>query len=117
MEKNCIKIKDIVNMAITEEQGLKLRKKIGEIIESQDEIVLDFEDIKLFTTMFFNASIGYYILQYSPEKCKNIFNLKNISKVGEQTYKHSFENAEEIFKDENKLAIIRNVTEQVINES
>ncbi len=27
MEKNCIKIKDMVNMAITEEQGLKLRKK------------------------------------------------------------------------------------------
>ena len=117
MEKNCIKIKDIVNMAITEEQGLELRKKIGEIIERCDEIFLDFEDVNVFTTMFFNASIGYYILQYSPEKCKNIFKLKNISKVGEQTYNHSFENAEEIFNDKDKLAIIRGVTERVMNES
>ncbi len=78
---------------------------------------MDFEDIKLFTIMFFNASIGYYILKYSPEKCKNIFSLKNISKVGEQTYKHYFENVEDIFKDVSKVDIIRSVTEQVINES
>lgn len=58
MQNNYIKVKDIANMAITEEQGFKLRAEIAKVIDSNDKITLDFDGITAFTTTFFSASIG-----------------------------------------------------------
>ena len=97
MQNNYVKIKDIADMAITEEQGFKLRAEINKIIENNNKIVLDFDGITLFTTTFFSASIGYYILKLSPKECINLFILANLSKAGKHAYHCSFENAEYCF--------------------
>lgn len=97
MKENYIKIKDIIDMAITEEQGFKLRAEINKIIENNNKIILDFTGIQLFTTTFFSASIGYFVLKYSPKECKDRFILTNLSKAGTHTYQCSFENAEHCF--------------------
>lgn len=97
MQNNYVKIKDIADMAITEEQGFKLRAEINKIIENNNKIVLDFDGITLFTTTFFSASIGYYILKLSPKECRNRFILANLSKAGKHAYHCSFENAEYCF--------------------
>ncbi len=98
MYDNYIKIKDITDIAITEEQGLQLRKEIEKVIGNNNKIILDFDGIKIFTTTFFSASIGYYILKLSPKKCRDIFVLKNISKTGKNAYQCSIDNAEEVYK-------------------
>lgn len=82
MQENYIKIKDITDMAITEEQGFKLRAEINKVIENNNKIILDFTGIQLFTTTFFSASIGYFILKYSPKECKDRFILTNLSRAG-----------------------------------
>ena len=97
MKENYIKIKDITDMAITEEQGFKLRVEINKVIENHNKIVLDFTGIQLFTTTFFSASIGYYILKLSPKECKDRFILTNLSKAGTHAYQCSFENSEHCF--------------------
>ena len=97
MKENYIKIKDIIDMAITEEQGFKLRAEINKIIENNNKIILDFTGIQLFTTTFFSASIGYFVLKYSPKECKDRFILTNLSKAGTHAYQCSFENAEHCF--------------------
>ena len=97
MQNNYVKIKDIADMAITEEQGFKLRAEINKVIENNNKIVLDFDGITLFTTTFFSASIGYYILKLSPKECRNRFILANLSKAGVYAYQCSFENAEHCF--------------------
>ena len=97
MQNNYIKIKDITDMAITEEQGFKLRAEINKVIENNNKIVLDFDEIQLFTTTFFSASIGYYVLKLSPKECRNRFTLINLSKAGTHAYQCSFENAEYCF--------------------
>lgn len=97
MQNNYVKIKDIADMAITEEQGFKLRAEINKVIENNNKIVLDFDGITLFTTTFFSASIGYFILKLSPKECRNRFILTNLSKAGKQAYYYSFKNAEYCF--------------------
>lgn len=82
MQENYIKIKDITDMAITEEQGFKLRAEINKVIENNNKIILDFTGIQLFTTTFFSASIGYFILKYSSKECKDRFILTNLSRAG-----------------------------------
>ncbi len=39
MKENYIKIKDIIDMAITEEQGFKLRAEINKVIENNNKII------------------------------------------------------------------------------
>lgn len=97
MQNNYIKMKDIADMAITEEQGFKLRAEIAKIINNNDKITLDFDGITLFTTIFFSVSIGYYVLKLSPNECRNRFTLINLSKAGTHAYQCSFENAEHCF--------------------
>lgn len=97
MQENYIKIKDITDMAITEEQGFKLRAEINKVIENNNKIILDFTGIQLFTTTFFSASIGYFVLKYSPKECKDRFILTNFSKAGTHAYQCSFENAKHCF--------------------
>ena len=67
------------------------------IIENNNKIILDFTGIQLFTTTFFSASIGYFVLKYSPKECKDRFILTNLSKAGTHAYQCSFENAEHCF--------------------
>ena len=57
-----IKIKDICPMAMTEDQGFLVRSAMETAIKANEVIVLDFDGISLFATMFFNVSIGYYIV-------------------------------------------------------
>ena len=99
MRDNYIKIKNITDtdMAITEEQGFKLRAEIEKVINNNNKIVLDFDEINIFTTTFFSASIGYYVLKLSPQKCSDIFILKNLSRAGKNAYYYSFKNAEYCF--------------------
>ena len=97
MQENYIKIKDITDMAITEEQGFKLRAEINKVIQNHNKIILDFTEIKLFTTTLFSASIVYFVLKYSPKECKDRFILTNLSKAGTHAYQCSFENAKHCF--------------------
>ena len=71
MQNNYIKVKDIANMAITEEQGFKLRAEIAKVIANTDK--------------------------YFPQECRNRFILTNLSKAGKHAYRCSFENAEYCF--------------------
>lgn len=81
--------------AITLDTGILLRNKIMEyLINDKDIIILDFYNVKLFTTIFFNSSIGYLIQQFGSDSIKTRIKLKNISELGNQVYTDCFKNAE-----------------------
>lgn len=112
-------IKDFTTTALSEEAGYKLREKINEILSTgrNDIIELDFEGISLFSTAFFNASVGYFVLQMGPEKCKRLFKLINISDLGQDTYNHSLENAEIVFSRNFSIDSMGLVTKRNIEEA
>lgn len=62
-----------------------------------EKIQVDFSDIKIFTTLFFNIALTRYIVELGPEKYTEMFQVLNLSEVGESTYQHSFDNAVEYY--------------------
>ncbi|MEG0529065.1 MAG: STAS-like domain-containing protein [Bacilli bacterium] len=95
---NTIKVKELVDNGLSETSGLILRKKIQELLNnSTKKIILDFSGITLFATPFFNSFIGYFVLQYSPERVDELIEITNISDLGKETYNHSYSNAKNIY--------------------
>lgn len=114
---NKIMVNELTQMAMTESAGMMLRKEIENLLKTEKKVVIDFSGISLFATMFFNASIGHFVMTLSPEMCRNIFELINLSELGMETYTHSFENAEEIYNNKNKQSVIGEITQNNIEHS
>ena len=68
------------------------------LVDAGEKIVLDFSEIKLFTTLFFNNALAKYVLEMGPEAYSHRFEVKNLSEVGETTYLHSMENAKDYYR-------------------
>lgn len=96
---NIIKVKEIISNGLSENDGLLIRKKIQDLLkQSEEKIILDFSEINLFATPFFNSFIGYFVIQYNPEKVSELIELINISELGKETYQHSFNNAKNFYQ-------------------
>lgn len=89
--------KDYIETGFSVEDAEKLDKAIASEI-SLDNIVIDFEGVKFFTTLFFNNALAKYVLKLGPENYERKFRLRNLSDVGKTTYEHSLENAKEYYK-------------------
>lgn len=113
---NTIQINKLVDNGLSEKNGLIIREKILEYLKDYDKVILDFSNITLFATPFFNSFIGYFVLQINPEETKQKIKIINISELGKDTYKHSFENAVYIYTRKRNTAEIGKITSEVINE-
>ncbi len=93
-----INIKDLCKYAMFETDGILLRNKILETWEKDptSTFMLDFFDVKMYATMFFNASIGWFVLRYGAEETARRITTCNLTLLGQETWKHSFENAIEV---------------------
>ena len=111
-----IKISSITPMAMTEDAGMQLRKEMREAIQQEENIVLDFEQISLFSTPFFNASIGYFVMNLSPEKYKEQVKVINLSNLGKETYSHSYQNAVSVYENKTDTEMIGKITMETIEQ-
>lgn len=116
---NTIRICEFVDNGLSEKNGLIIREKILEYLNKYDDVILDFSNITLFATPFFNSFIGYFVLQINPEKTKEKIKIINISNLGMDTYNHSYENAVYILNKklkEKEIEEIGKITSNNINE-
>lgn len=111
-----IKISSISMMAMTEDAGMQLRNEMHKAIKQEESVVLDFEGIALFATPFFNASIGYFVMQLSPEKYKDHVKVINLSDLGKETYAHSYQNAVSVYENKTDLEMVGKITMETIDQ-
>lgn len=111
-----LKISSITNMAMTEEVGLQLRKQIEACLESGEDVCLDFEGIDFFATPFFNSSIGYFVVNLKPEVFEKRISVKNLSELGEETYRHSYQNAISVLEQDADLDVIGRITSDTVKQ-
>lgn len=112
-------IKEITSSALSEKSGLLLRNAIEDIlkgINTNDNIVLDFSDIRLFGSSFFNSSIGFLIKKYGENFIIQKIKLENLSDLGRKTYERSYSNAVKQSQEELEN-IIGQITQKNIEES
>jgi hypothetical protein len=89
--------KDYIQTGFSIEDADRLDSAIKKEIDSTEKIIIDFDGITFFTTLFFNNALTKYVLQLTPEKYNQKFEIINLSDVGEITYAHSYDNAVEYF--------------------
>lgn len=96
-----INVKQLCEYAMFEEDGIRLREEIVKLWNENAEniVVLDFKGVDMFATMFFNASIGWLILHYGEENVNSRIQTENLNQLGDDTWKHSYDNAIEVSKD------------------
>ena len=88
-----IKALDFIKTGFSADDANELDNVIKPLFEKGEKIIVDFEGIKIFTTLFFNNVFAKYILTIGPDKYQECFTLENLSELGQTTYQHSFENA------------------------
>ena len=105
-----ILINELFDNAMAASNGDLLREKIETIFESNKDaiITLDFLDIELYATPFFNRSTGYFFIKFGDEELYNSkLKLINLDELGNETYEYSLETAREL--------LARKISEQSIN--
>lgn len=89
-----IDVFDIVgNKAISTDKGMALRNEIEKQLSKTDNLILNFNEVRQFTTLFFNSSLGYLITFLGPETYDQCVKLENLSQLGKSTYEQTYRNA------------------------
>ena len=92
-----IKAIEYIKTGFSADDALKISAAIDSVLESGEKVVVDFDGITIFTTLFFNNAFTKHVLTMGPDVYKQKFELQNLSELGETTYKHSFDNAVNYF--------------------
>lgn len=96
-----IRVIDHIPNAFSLEKAKILRTVIEDTLEKDNQIVLNFADIHIFTTAFFNEAICWYILRCGEQEFRKKFEIKGLGKVGYDAYKHAYNNACYLWKTKN----------------
>ena len=115
--KEIIKVIEFCQIALSEEKGIVFRNKIVESLKKAEEVVLDFEGIKIFATPFFNSSIGYLVMQITPSVYDKRIKVNNLSDLGMETYLHSKENAEQIYQKKINIETLGEIAKDTIESN
>lgn len=96
--------KNYIKTGFSIEDAEKLTNQIEPNLLNDTKIEIDFTDITIFTTLFFNNALAKYILKLGPDEYEKKFSVLFSSELGEITYQHSIDNAKDYYNksDENK---------------
>ena len=98
MRTMVINVADISKTALSESDGIKLRKTMfGALRKDHDlyynddydtdfKLILNFEDITSYASPFFFASIGLFVLNFNEKYYLNTIKLINLTSIGEDIY-------------------------------
>jgi hypothetical protein len=92
-----ISVNQYIQTGFSNGDAEKLLSVIQPFVAKKEKIVLDFYNIKFFTTLFFNNALAKYLVELGPEEYARLFEVKNLSEIGETTYQHSLDNAKEYY--------------------
>lgn len=106
-----IMVRELFSSAFSESKALILRTEIQKNLDQGEHVIIDFDGISKYTTLFFNFSTGFFVSLLGPEKYNDVISIRGLSNLGESTYKNSYENAIEKYNPEMQreiLSIIEN---------
>lgn len=107
-----IKVALYSKMCLSETEGRKLRDLIEGSLKVNDIVEVDFIDMGLFASPYFNTSFGYLFNLLGPIDYSNRIKVKNLTSVGEKTYNKVMENALNYYNSDKK-----NEIDEIINNT
>lgn len=86
---------------ITPEDGQKVYKLAHAELLAEQPIELDFAEVKIFASPFFNFAIGQLLKDIQPESLNRLLKISNLNLVGKQILRRVIENSKLYYSDEN----------------
>lgn len=94
-----ISIFDLVGEnAVSMDSGKLVYDRIHEPLKMGENVTLDFSRVEIFTTPFFNASVGLLLNDMELTELLSRLKIENISVVGKQLLNHVIANALTFYK-------------------
>jgi len=90
-----IRAKDYIETAFSAEDAEQINQVIDKAVSEYDKVVIDFEEISFFTTLFFSSAVTRFIKDIGPDAYTRKFEITGLTKVGQIAYQHSLEFAVE----------------------
>ncbi|MDR1700470.1 MAG: STAS-like domain-containing protein [Lachnoclostridium sp.] len=87
--------KQYLQTGFSADDAKKLSVAIQPLLDKKEKIIIDFSGVKNFTTLFFNYALSRYVVEIGADEYERLFEIRNLSEIGEATYQHSLDNAKE----------------------
>lgn len=88
---------DVGPSCLTAEEGQKLHDVIRSCFESDEVVALDFSDVRVFASLFFNAAVGQLLQDYSVEYLREHLKFYHINQLGQETLQQVVDNARKYY--------------------
>ena len=85
-------MKELSTGASCNRDAEKLAKEIEKALAKKEKIIIDFEGIERYATLFFNFSLLPYARQLGKQKYDDTFFLINLDEIGEEDYNDFYNN-------------------------
>ncbi|HCM9497970.1 STAS-like domain-containing protein [Enterobacter asburiae] len=102
---------------ILKEDGQKLHDKISSLLKVGEDVYLDFSNVKMFASPFFNYSIGQLFNTFTLEDIRKKLHIESLEPVGHSIIERVIENANKFKSDVDFKKIVDEILEQQAKES
>ncbi|KJR40949.1 hypothetical protein MCHI_003143 [Candidatus Magnetoovum chiemensis] len=87
---------------ITQEDGEDVYNKIHPaLLKGEEKVELDFNNVKVFASTFFNQSIGRLLEDIAPKTLNELLSFSNLSEIGDSVLRKVIDNAKRYYSDPN----------------
>lgn len=97
---------------MTPNDGQKIYHKIHPQLVAGRPVELDFSQVKIFASPFFNFAIGQLLRDIQPNELNCLLKVSNLNLVGQQVLKQVIENSKRYYSDDQ----IREAVDAVMRE-
>ncbi|MGV4856401.1 STAS-like domain-containing protein [Acetobacter senegalensis] len=91
METVTVKMTDIAPRCLTSSAGMKLLSILHDHLSNNRRVILDFSDITMFASLFFNNSITKLMPDYPVDIIRKKILVKNLNETGQKALSRSLE--------------------------
>jgi hypothetical protein len=97
---------------ITIEDGLVIYEKILPELKAKRPVELDFADVKLFASPFFNAAIGQLYKDFSSDELNRLLKMRGLTANGSIVLRKVTENAKLYYSSERAKAAVQSALDE-----
>lgn len=96
---NTINVYEVIGKnAISMQSGDKIYQLINSNLENTESIILDFKNVELFASPFFNAAIGYLLKDMDIKELQAKLKFENLDEIGRNLLNLVISNALNFYK-------------------
>jgi hypothetical protein len=82
---------------VTQTQGKTIHERIHGPLQSGQHVELDFAGVKVFSSPFFNASIGLLLKDIEASRLNELLRVEHLSAVGRELLRHVIDHSKEYY--------------------